>query len=279
MRSPAAAVVVLVVAGAWLAWAAGAAAADPAGPRITVAGSGTNLASAHLLAQAFRRVRPDIAVDVPASIGSNGAIKAAADAAIAVGLTSRPLQKDEPRLGLTVRPYARTAVVIAAHPGVPDDGISAPDLVEIYRGRKTRWRDGREIVVLTRQPWDSSLEVLFKEVPGFQGAYEESQQARRWITLFTDQEMDKKIVHTANAIGLSDLGTLVTQRLAMKVLKFEGALPTVEDVRAGRYRLVKALNFVYLPDRLGPEAKAFVEFALSKDGQQLLRANGYLPPD
>jgi phosphate transport system substrate-binding protein len=269
----------LLLALAWLAWGAGARAADPPVNRITVAGSGTNLASAHVLAEGFRRVRPDITVDVPASIGSNGAIKAATDGAIAVGLTSRPLQKDEPKLGLTVRAYARTAVVIAAHPGVADDGIASGDLVEIYRGQKTRWRDGRDIVVLTRQPWDSSLEVLFREVPGFQAAYEESQQARRWLTLFTDQEMDRKIVQTPLSIGLSDLGTVTTERLAVKVLKVDGALPTVEDIRARRYRLVKSLAFVYMADRLPAAAKAFVEYALSREGQQLLSARGYLPPD
>jgi phosphate transport system substrate-binding protein len=258
----------------------GARAADSPPTRITVAGSGTNLASAHLLAEAFQRVRPDIGVEVPASIGSKGAIKAAAEGAIPLGLVSRGLESQETSLGLTVRIYAQSAIVFGAHAGVADEGVSLRDVVEIYQGKKTRWRDGREIVVLTRQPWDSSLEVMFREIPGFKDAYEESQRARRWMTLYTDQDMHRMIVRTPNAFGLADLGTVVTERLNIKVLKVDGVSPTADNVRAGRYPLVKPLGFAYRAAVLPPPAKAFMDFVVSPAGERVLRANGYLPaPD
>ncbi|MBI4590698.1 MAG: hypothetical protein HY725_17875 [Candidatus Rokubacteria bacterium] len=56
--------------GAW----AGEAPPDP----LVFAGSGSNLAPIRLLTQAFGRVRPEIRIDVPASIGSTGGIRAAA---------------------------------------------------------------------------------------------------------------------------------------------------------------------------------------------------------
>ena len=109
---------------------------------LTFAGSGTNLPIIRALAEAFRRAHPDVNIDVPASIGSTGGIRAAAEGAIAVGLISRPLRDREKGLGLIVVPYARTAVVIGAHPTVADDGITFEDLVSIYRGVKSRWKDG-----------------------------------------------------------------------------------------------------------------------------------------
>jgi len=48
-----------------------------------------------------------------------------------------------------------------------DQGLTAEDVLSTYRRTRTRWRDGREIVVLTRPPGDSSLDVLNREVPGF----------------------------------------------------------------------------------------------------------------
>lgn len=248
----------------------------PFGP-LVFAGSGTNLPITRLLAEAFGRAHPEIKIDVPTSIGSTGGIRAAADGGITVGLISRPLRENEKGLGLTVLPYARTVVVIGAHQGVTDDGITFEDLVNIYKGVKSRWKGGQEIVVLTREPGDSSIEVLEREVLGFKEAYAESQRTKRWINLYTDQEMNRVLARTPNAIGLSDMGAITAERLPIKALKVNGVFPTHENVQSGRYPLVKTLAFVFLKDKLPAGAKAFVEFVRSREGEKILRANGYLP--
>lgn len=246
---------------------------------IVVAGSGSNLPAARILRAAFRRVRPDVAVEVPESLGSKGGIRAAAEGAIALGLVSRPLSAAEQQLGLTVKPYARTAVVLAAHPAVPDDGLTLEELVQIYRGVRTRWRDGRDIVVLTREPGDSSIEVLQRVVPGFREAYADSQAARRWMTLVTDQAMNRAVMSTPLALGLSDTGAIHGDKLTVKALRVNGVTPRAEHVLAGRYPLVKRLDFVYRADRLTPSARAFLDFASSRAGRAALRAYGYLPAE
>jgi phosphate transport system substrate-binding protein len=242
---------------------------------LVFAGSGTNLAITRLLGQAFVRTRPDVTIEVPASIGSTGAIQAAADGTVALGLTSRPLKEPEKALGLKVRPYARSAIVFGAHPTVGDDGISFDELLGIYRGTKTRWRDGREIVVLSRQPTDSGIEVLEREIPGFREVYAESQKAKRWITLYTDQEMNQALVKTPYAIGLLDLGIIQSEHLAVKPLRVNGVARTDEAIQNGTYPLVKTLAFVYRETTLAPNTKAFLDFLRSKPAQELLRAHKY----
>ncbi len=252
------------------------AATAPAAP-LVFAGSGTNLAITRLLAEAFVRTRPDLTIEVPASIGSTGGIQAAADGSIALGLVSRPLKDQEKTLGLTTRPYARSAIVFGVHPTVHDEGISLDDLLNIYRGTKTRWRDGREIVVLTRQPTDSGIEALEQKIPGFREVYAESQKAKRWITLYTDQEMNQALVKTPYAIGLLDLGIIQSEQLTVRPLRVDGVAPSEQSVRNGTYRLVKTLAFVYREASLAPSAKAFLEFVRSKPAQQLLLLHRYLP--
>jgi len=112
------------------------AAEAPANP-LVFAGSGGNLALTRVLVEAYAKVRPEIKIDVPASIGSSGAIRAAAEGAMSVGLIARPLKDEEQKLGLTVLPYARTVIVIGVHPTVADDGITSEDLVRIYKKTKT----------------------------------------------------------------------------------------------------------------------------------------------
>jgi len=241
------------------------------------AGSGSNLPITRVLAQAFQRSHPGISIEVPASIGSSSGIRAAADGAIAIGLISRPLKASEKGLGLEVITYAHTPLVIGVHPNVAEENISFAEINAIYQGTKRTWRDGAEIVVLTREPGDSTIEVLTKSVPGFGAVYEESMQVKRWSVLLNDLEMVRFLAKTPHAIGFSDLGALTIEKQRIKPLKVNGVAPTLENARTGKYPLVKPLLFVYHQEKLPPAAKEFLAYVRSPEGARILRANGYLP--
>lgn len=268
-------VLAVTALGLWGRVSAGEAPSSP----LIIAGSGTAQPSIRPLAEAFSRMHPDIKIDIPPSLGSAGGIRAAAEGAIAVGLASRPLREAEKGWGLTVLPYARTIVVIAAHPTVADEGVTLEGLVQIYRGTKSRWKDGREIIVLTREPGNSSLLVLEEEIPGFKEAYAESQRAQRWAIMYTYEEMVRVLARTPYAIGLADMGAITSQRLPIKALSVNGVPPTPENVRNGKYPLVKTMAFVFSRDKLAAKAKAFMDFVRSREGGKILRANGYLPAE
>jgi phosphate transport system substrate-binding protein len=244
------------------------------------AGSGVNLGITRLLAEAFMRSHPKITIEVPGSIGSRGAIKAAADGAIALGLISRSLTAEEEKsLGLIAVPYARVAIVVAANANVKDDDLTFEELIDIYRGTKSRWLDGSEIIVQAREKSDSGFLVLQQEIPGFKEAYEESQAANRWSVFFTDQDANQALLKTPFAIGVSDLGMISTEKLNIKVLKLNGIPPTPENVLSGRYPLVRNLSFIYRKGSLPEGAEAFLDFVHSEEGAKILSANGYVPVD
>jgi phosphate transport system substrate-binding protein len=270
-------VVPVLLLGAWLGPALTAHAGQwPAPATLVFAGSGATLAITRRLADAFERRHPGIEITVPSSIGSRGGIRAAADGAIALGLVTRPLEDREQGLGLAVVPFGRTPLVIGAHASVAEDGITSEELVSIYRGTKVRWRDGREIVVLSRQPDESLLLELYRKVPGFREAYADSQRARRWVTLFTDQEMNQTLARTPGAIGVTDLGTLTAEKLSIKTLRLDGVAPTPENLRRGTYALSLTLSFVFAPHRLPSAARTFLNFVGSGEGQRILRAHAYV---
>lgn len=262
-----------------LALAGPAAAGQAPVTSLVIAGSGTSLPIIRVLAQAFQRSHPGITIDVPATIGSTGGIRAAADGAVAIGLISRPLRENEQKLGLAVVTYARTPLVIGVHPAVTEENISYAEIIDIYRGKKRNWKDGQEIIVLTREPGDSAIEVMNKGVPGFREAYEESQKAKRWTTLLADLEMNRFLAKTPHAIGFSDLGSLIIERHAIKPLSLNGVAPTLKNVLEGKYTLVKTLMFVFRNEKLPPAAREFLSFARSEEGTRVLSANGYLPQE
>lgn len=243
---------------------------------IVVAGTGTCIPIVRLLAEEFQRLYPAVKISVPASIGSGGGIKAAADGAVDIGMVSRPLKSDEMAKGLVVRPFARTAIVFATSPYVPDRELSYGDILAIYRGEKKKWKDGRKIIVLTREASDSSVEVLRQKLPGFKELYDASQEKKVWTTLFTDQEMNQALVKTPGAFGITDQGAVITEKLAVKVLDLNGIAPLLDNVRSGKYPLSKPLAFVYRKEALSPASRAFLAFVFSPKGRMLLNKHGYL---
>lgn len=271
--------VLCIAAGAWPALHPRAHAAEVPPGQLVFAGTGSGLAVTRRLAQAFGRHHPGITITVPSSIGSTGGIRAVADGAITVALISRPVREPEKVLGLTVVPFARTAVAIAVHPSVVDDDITFGDFVKIYEGKKTRWRDGHEIIVLTRQPDDAVTQELSQKVPGFEGAHAESQKARRWTMLFTDQDMNGTLAKTPFAIGFAALGTVTAERLAVKALSLNGVRPTYENVKSGRYPLHLTLSFAFAPPRLPEAARVFLDFVRSTKSHEILRAEGFVPAE
>jgi phosphate transport system substrate-binding protein len=244
---------------------------------LTAAGSGVNLAITRLLAEAFSKSHPQVTINIPGSIGTRGAIKAVSDRAITFGLISRPLKEEEKELGIVAKEYARVAIIIGAHPTVPDQSITSQDLIDIFQGTKTRWGSGREIIVQAREKSDSGFLVLENNIPGFKEVYAESHKANRWTLYFTDQDANQALATTPDAIGVSDLGMITTDHLRINALKLDGAAPSPENLLNGTYRLSRNLSFIFKENDLPTEAEDFFAFVSSEAGRDILQANGYLP--
>ncbi len=276
------AVHLLVVGVSYVSFLAPALAAHPAVAQVATetiicAGSGANLPITRTLARAFETSHPEIRFEIPESIGSTGGINSAVDGAVAIGLSGRPLRENEKKFGLTMVPYARTIIVIGVHSAVVDDSLSFQELVDIYNGTKTKWKDGREIVVLSRDEGEASIDVMRRVIPGFTQAHDESLKARRWVVAFTDADMNRLLENTPGAIGITDRGAIQSQHLKIKMLKLNGSAPLPDNVLLGKYALVKTLYFAFRKESLPRAAQAFIDFAGSASGRRIIEENGYLP--
>ncbi|MDD3181852.1 MAG: substrate-binding domain-containing protein [Alphaproteobacteria bacterium] len=249
----------------------------PAKITFTAAGSGVNLGITKLLAQGFMASHPEIEITIPGSIGTKGAITAIADNAITFGLISRPLKENEASPDYSVVGYALTPIVIGTHPSVKDESISSEDLINIYKGTKTKWSDGKEIIVQSREASDSGFMVIGKIFPEFKTACEESRKAERWITYFTDQEANTALSRTEYAIGVTDLGMIATEKLGIKALKLNDIMPSVETARNGLYPLSRTLFLLYRTKNIPSEAATFIDYIFSQTGAEILKTHGYLP--
>jgi phosphate transport system substrate-binding protein len=232
--------------------------------RIEIAGSGTCVPLARLLAAAFERAEPAADLVLHASIGTRGALRALREGAIDVGLVSRTLRPGESE-GLRVVPHARVVVVLAAHPSVPDLVLTADDVAAIYEGRRTEWSDGSHVVALQREPGDSSAAAIGTYVPVFRAANESAWREHRFRVLFSDDEMREALLATPGAIGPFDLGAIALEAPSLRPVRIVGAPPFAKDLS------------VVLPARPHPLAERFAAFVRSPEARALAAEAGYEP--
>ena len=246
--------------------------ADQKTDKLIIAGSGSNIAVTRKLAATFC-VERKLNMEIPNSIGSGGGITGVANGSINLGLTSRSLTEEERKNGLKELPYARSGLVVAAGAAVPDDNVSYEDLVKIYRGEKSTWSNGETITVFMMYEKDSTNEVLMQKIPGFKEVLLEALQENRWRLFYNQQAQEQALKQTPSAIGFINMSGDVQ---GMKVLKVEGIMPSEQTVLDGSYALFKDLNYVY-KEPLDPAIQAFVEFAFSQPGREIIIENKCIP--
>jgi phosphate transport system substrate-binding protein len=241
----------------------------------SIAGSGSNIPLTQRLLDAFGKRRGQ-ALAIPPSIGTAGAIKALQAGELDIGLISRPLKEAERGSGLRQAAYARMGIVLGVNPSVPDTSISPAELVSVYNGTKSAWRNGATIIVLAREAGDSSNAILEKAVPGFAKALADSLAKKRWEVFYTDAEENEAIATMRNSLGLTDTVAVALSGGSIKALRLDGVEPSPKAVADGTYPLRKELFFAYR-EPLSVEARSFIDFVSSAEGAKIIFGAGALP--
>ena len=78
------------------------------------------------------------------------------------------------------------------------------------------------------------------------------------------------------AIGYVSLGSLDD---SVKALKIDGAEATEDNIKDGSYKVSRPFNIATKGDPTNEVAKDFIDYILSKDGQQVISDNGYISND
>lgn len=244
---------------------------------LQIAGTGSAVPIARLMAQGFMEAHPGRRVNVHDSIGSTGGIKATQAGDIDIGLISRPLKPGESGK-IRVFPFASVAVVVAVNVSVEEEDVTAEELNSIYRGDKLHWKNGLPVVVLQRERGDSSHGVINKVIKGFADINFKAHQTGKWRVVFKDHLMIKALASTPGAVGITDTGLVrLDNSNLIKVLKFEGVAPEEDSIGSGQYPFLKTLSFILKAGENNAPALDFIRFAQSDKGRAILENAGYIP--
>ena len=136
-----------------------------------------------------------------------------------------------------------------------------------------------EITVLSREDGSGTrgafIELFGIEQKNDAGEKEDMTTDDAQITNSTSVMMTT-VQGNPKAIGYISLGSL--DESVVKAVEIDGAAPTVENVKAGTYKVVRPFN-IATKGEASEAAQDFINFIMSTDGQKVVSENGYITVD
>lgn len=286
------ALAILIVAGLALVILAGCAPKGKGGHTRTVIqnkGSDTMVNIAQAWAEEYKKVRPDVELEVSGG-GSGVGIAALTKGAVDIANASRnmkPKEKEEATANTGKTPHELVvgydALAIFVHKDNPIEEISMEQIAQIYAegGKITRWSDlgvsmpgnKDKIIRISRQSSSGTYEFLrskvLKNVDFKLGSCD----------LNGSKEVVELVANTPGAIAYSGMGYATS---AVKMLRVRekpdspAVMPNEKTAMDKSYPISRSLLMYTLGEPAG-EVKNYLDWVQADPGQAILKQNGYVP--
>jgi phosphate transport system substrate-binding protein len=241
--------------------------------KISIAGAGGLISLVTELAKAYMAENKGVVIEVnQKSIETKGGIMSAAEGRVDIGMAARHLKDDEKKLGINATEIARVANVIGVNKSVTVTEITSENLCKIYSGAITKWSDlkgsAEPILALTRPDADATMDVIRKNI----ACFKDLKQPQSVAMVPTHPEMTKILSNRPHTIGFTDTIAIDDAGGAIIALKLDGVAPTAENVKNGKYKLIKNMNLI-VKGTPNPNVKAFIDFVKGPKGTKIIESN------
>lgn len=240
---------------------------------VTVSGSTSVEKIGTGTAEEFMALNPGVKVTYE-GIGSSGGVKNANNGVTQIGTASRNLKEEEKSWGLTEEVIAYDGIAVINHPSNEVKELTKDQVQAIFKGEITNWSEvggkDEEIVVVSRE--DGS---------GTRGAFEEIVEFEGELTSDAIIAEGNGNVQTTVAGNPQSIGYVSFEYMneTVKGLLIGGVEPNVENVVTGDYQISRPFIMIYHDDNMNEASKAFVEFVLSTEGQDIVEEKGGIRVD
>ena len=252
-------------------------------------GSDTIVNLALAWAERYQTIRPDVQISVTGG-GTGTGLTALVNKSVDIANASRQIKPEEldaaQKAGLNPQEFiiARDAIAVIVNPENPVQHLTLTQLSAIYRGEITNWKEvggeDRPIVKLSRET-NSGTHVFFLETVVRLGNKEDKTIFSADTLLLPSSEgIISEVRENPNAIGYDGLGYVTSEvkMLAVSSLKTPDVfvIPSAATVADGSYMISRNL-YMYTPDVPTGEVKAYLDWILSPEAQQIVKDLGFVP--
>lgn len=218
----------------------------------------------------FCAMYPNVTIEYTGS-GSSAGIKDTKAGTNNIGASSRELKEEEQEDALKTEVFAYDGIAVIVNPAnEAAKDITVEQLRDIYSGKITNWSevggaDG-DIFVVSREE-SSGTRSAFEELIGLEDAGGLTSTA---AVSEGNGPVQAAVAENENAIGYVSFSFIDD---SVKALTVGGVEATAELAKTGEYPLSRPFLFCYYEDKVGEAGKAFLDFALSEDGQMCVEDN------
>lgn len=255
---------------------------------IQVKGSDTMVNLGQAWAEKYMEKTPGDFVAVTGG-GSGTGLSSLISGTCNIAMSSRNIKEKE--IGLAqkkgINPFeikvALDGLAVVVNPKNPVGKLTMDQLAGIFSGRIMNWKevggsDGK-IVVLSREV-NSGTHVYFKEhVLRKMDPNSKEEFAPGALMLSSSQAIADEVAGNPAAVGYYGMGYISAKQKPVAIAKDEKAEyvePAIANVVNGSYPISRPL-FLYTNGEPQGLVKKFVDFALSKEGQEIVLATDFVP--
>lgn len=178
---------------------------------------------------------------------------------------------------------ALDGLAVVVNPYNPLNKLTLDQLAGIFTGRISNWKElggkDEKIVILSREV-NSGTHVYFKEhVLRRNDPNSKEEFAPGALMLSSSQAIADEVAGNTGAIGYYGMGYISAKQKSVAVAKddkSEYVEPKIENVINGKYPISRPL-FLYTNGVPQGLVKKFVDFTLSKEGQDAVLATDFVP--
>jgi phosphate transport system substrate-binding protein len=163
-------------------------------------------------------------------------------------------------------------IAAVANPGVSVDNLSKSQLIDIFTGKITNWKDvggpDQKIIVINRAK-GSGTRATFKAF-----ALDGREETTGGMEIDSSGQVKKTVKETPGAISYLALSYLDN---SVRAVKIDGVEPNEENIKNGKYP-VWAYQHMYTLGQPTGHVKAFLDYMLTDEVQNTLVPKlGYIP--
>lgn len=206
-----------------------------------------------------------------------------------VAMSSRNIKDKEISLAKQrgINPYeikvALDGLAIVVNPKNSVNKLTIDQLAQIFTGKITNWKalggQDQKIVILSREV-NSGTHVYFKEhVLRKNDPSSKEEFAPGALMLSSSQAIADEVAGNTAAIGYYGMGYISAKQKPVMVAKddkSEYETPSIENVVNGKYPISRPL-FIYTNGEPKELVKKFVDFCLSREGQEIVLKTDFVP--
>ena len=262
--------------------------AAPEKNSIQIKGSDTMVNLGQAWAEKYMEINPTDFIAVTGG-GSGTGFSSLISGTCDIAMSSRNIKEKEIALAKQkgINPneikVALDGLAVVVNPANPVSKLTLDQLAGIFSGKISNWKevggkDGK-IVILSREV-NSGTHVYFKEhVLRKNDPNSKEEFAPSALMLSSSQAIADEVAQNSNAIGYYGMGYISGKQKPIMVAKDEKGeyeAPTIENVINGKYPISRPL-FLYTNAEPQGLAKKFIDFCLSKEGQDIVLKTDFVP--